>query len=142
METPDENASKHQKYVHIRATRICTYMKVYACIFEEYRPNPLENTCIYVHIRHVRIRMYIIINTCIYMRIRAYCVPSKVSASAQICWEYGHILLHSSQYTASMKSDTCIYMHLRAHTFTACMHTCMYVCIQCVPYVARICTCY
>ncbi len=44
--------------------------------------------------------------------------------------------------TASMKSDICIYMHLRAHTFTARMHTCMYVCIRCVPYVVRICTYY
>ena len=73
-----------QKYVHIRAARICTY---------NYK---------YVHIRTARICTYFRTNTYIYVQIRSVGVPSRVSVSARIHWKYIHIRLRSTQHTAPL----------------------------------------
>ena len=94
----------------------------------------ITNTCVYV--LHVYAR--IITNTYIYVHIRSVGVPSRVSVSARIHWKYIHIRLQSTQHTAPLKSNTCIYVRIRAYTYVyVCDTSCTYT-IRSETYVVRI----
>ena len=80
----------------------------------------------------------IITNTYIYVHTRTVGVPSRVSVSARIHWKYIHIRLRSTQHTAPLKSNTCIYVRIRAYTYVyVCDTSCTYP-IRSETYVVRI----
>ena len=118
-------SGKYTDRISIKNT--CIYvLHVYARI--------ITNTCVYV--LHVYAR--IITNTYIYVHIRTVGVPSRVSVSARIHWKYIHIRLRSTQHTAPLKSNTCIYVRIRAYTYVyVCDTSCTYT-IRSETYVVRI----